>query len=266
MTEKTGIFVGIPKTREYKPFQDSLSDFLDEISKDYYVEVVEEQNRMRDDARNILIDDFLASDKDYLLFLDDDHSGHKPEMLETLINSNALFSSLKCYSRYFPFQITTVSHDLRYFDNHSLCVRNTMKGYSSCKFAGFGMALIKRELFDKIEKPYFECDKLGEREDNYFCDKLAEKDIFPIGCFDYTLDHNGINEDNILEVRQKGIKDFAFKQHQKDTLKRIQKYNIDNNVTLSHIQEGKLQVMDILLNNEINIINNEVVMVSPTGG
>ena len=262
-----GIFVGIPTVQEYKPFRESLSVFLEGIKTKHDVEVLEIKHHMRDNARNLIVDEFLISNKDYLLFLDDDHSGHTPEMLEALMKSNAMFCSMKCYARYYPFQITTMSKDIKFQDRHNLYVKNINKGYSPCIFAGFGMGLIKRELFSKIEKPYFQCNRIGEREDNYFCDKLIAVGIDPIGCFDYALTHMGIDDSNILHKRQIGIKDFVKTSNQKFVLANIQRAIKNKAVKVNEKSLGKLQVVDIMLNSDILIMDKkdntkEVVMVN----
>jgi len=253
----TGIFVGIPCTREYLPFRESLSVFLDGIKDKYDVEVLEMKYKNRDEARVAIVDEFLKGDKEFLLFLDDDHSGHTPEMLESLMNGNALFCSLKCYARYYPYQITTVTKDIKFQDNHNLYVKNTNKGYSPCIFAGFGMALIRRELFSKIDKPYFECDRIGEREDNYFCEKLIAAGIDPIGCFDYALPHDGIDDNTILHKRQVGIKKFVKDTNQKMALRRIQKAIEEDKVHVNDFCKGTLQVMDLMLNTDMKIMNSK---------
>lgn len=247
----TGIFVGIPRVHSYEPFQESLSAFLSSIRDKYDVELYEVRNKQRDDAREDIVAKFLESNKEYLLFLDDDHSGHKPEMLESLMKPNALVCSLKCYARYYPFQITICSKDIKYQDRNNLYVLNTEKGYSDCHFVGFGMALIKRELFEKIDKPYFKCNQIGEKEDNYFCENLTKNGIQPVGCFDFALPHCGIDDNTVLGFRQKGIKDFIKRQHQRYMIQRIQNGVNDGSVVLNEEANGKMQVADILLNTEI---------------
>ena len=253
----TGIFVGIPTVHDYKPFRESLSIFLDSIKTKYDIEVLEVKYHMRDDARNILVDEFLKSGKDYLLFLDDDHEGHKPEMLESLMNANALFCSMKCYARYYPFQITTVSHDIKFHDNHNLYIKNNNKGYATCKFMGFGMALIRKELFSLIDKPYFKCDMIGEKEDNYFCEKLIAKGIEPVGCFDYALSHQGINDDTILGKRQRGIIDFVKNVNQRLMIQRIKNAVKNKEVEINEYSKGRLELADLVLNNDIRIVDTE---------
>lgn len=257
MTGKLGIFIGIPTVHDYKPFRESLSAFLDSIKMKYDIEVLEIKHHMRDDARNIIADEFLASGKDYLLFLDDDHSGHTIEMLEALINTRALFSSMKCYARYHPFQITTVSKDIKYHDNNNIYFKNTNKGFAPCRFVGFGMALIDRALFNHIEKPYFKCDYKGEREDNYFCEKLIAKGIDPVGCFDFVLSHQGIDDSNIIEKRQKGIKEFVKEVNQRLTVKRIRKAIKEEGLKVNEESKGKLELIDILMNNDIRVVDKE---------
>jgi hypothetical protein len=80
------------------------------------------------------------------------------------------------------------------------------------------MTLIKREVFDKLDKPYFRVndyyhemlqdkDVAARATDQNFCDRLIEAGIRPIGCFDHTLIHRGIGKDNYMSYRKQDILD-----------------------------------------------------------
>ena len=245
------ILIGIPSTRDYAPFRESLPVFLEDLKKKHSIRVFEVKDKNRDRAREEIANNFLLGIEDYLLFLDDDHSGHKAEMVDALLKPDEMFVSMKCYARHFPYQLTTCSADKAFQDGSNLTVLKQIKGYSPCHFAGFGMALIKKEAFLKIDAPFFQCDKLGEKEDSYFCKKLLEKGIQPIGCFDYTLTHDGIDESTILETRQDGYKKFVSKQHRKELFRRCVNSMDKNNVKIPDAQRELIEAMDVALNYEV---------------
>lgn len=189
------IFIGIPSIRKDQRFIDSMDKFIPEVKKSHEVIVMEARDMKIDDARNFLTDKFLDTGFEYLLFLDDDHEGHSIEMLEALFRPQVMVCAIKCYSRGNPHTVTLMNYSglsderLKYQENP------TKSGYSRCDLVGFGMTLIKREAFGVITRPYFVCEN-NQKEDNYFCDKLVAKDLKPLGCFDYCLTHDGINESN----------------------------------------------------------------------
>ena len=211
----TKIFIGIPTIREYKPFKDSIKLLIPEIAKNYKVDVLEVKNAPIASARNIIADVFLERDCDYLLFLDDDHEGHTIEMFNDLIAPQEYVCAMKCYMKQFPYmsnilEYSNVDTSIYGFTDDTGKYKSIdyYSGYRFCDVVGMGMTLIKRETFDKIEKPYFD----GIKEDNYFCEKLGIAGIKPLGCFNHTLSHNGINEYNSEKLRSEEIERY-HKEH-----------------------------------------------------
>lgn len=205
------IFVGIPSGRSYKPFWDSMDSFIPLISKVHEVEVYTLRNKTIAEARNLIVDRFLKSDKDYLLFLDDDHSGHSIEMLNALINAKHDVVAVKCYTKEFPYNSNLMEYSG--VDHRALGLEegqgnyrpiDNRFGYGYCDLVGFGMTLVSRETFSKIEEPYFS-SKNNQKEDNYFCDKLVKKGIKPVGYFEDVLEHQGIGKYNAINLRNQGI-------------------------------------------------------------
>lgn len=209
------IFIGIPTSRVYKPFWESLSEFLPKLREKYKYEIFTISNKLIADARNEITENFLKSDKDYLLFLDDDHSGHTMEMFEAILNpilkNDSVMSGIRCFARNFPYPSNIQIYskvDRKAFglkeDQGKYIPIDMEKGYFYCDLIGFGMTLVTRKAFEIAGEPYF-IGKDNMREDNYFCDKLVEKGIQPVGCFDYTLEHGGIGIHNALILRDEGI-------------------------------------------------------------
>lgn len=234
------IFIGIPTTRDNFDFRESFSLFFREAKDRYEIESFKIGGLGRDEAREVIVSKFLLSDKDYLLFLDDDHTEHEVDMLDVLVESNVPVCAIKCYSRWFPYQCTCMivgSKNNNYFEE------SKTKGIHECYFVGFGMTLIKREVFDILDKPYFQCNENGEREDNYFCEKLIKNRIPPYGCFDYTLPHNGIDESNVMDLRKTNIGKYVAKQ---------QKIKVINNI-LAKKKDLTQDERDFLINEKEKI-------------
>lgn len=210
------IFIGIPSVRKYKPFVESMEVFIPSLIEKHTIEIYTVSNKSRAEARNSIVSRFLSSDKEYLLFLDDDHSGHKSDMvgalLDPLINNGRLVCAIKCYSREFPYFSNLAEYSGVNLEGGIGKYRpiDENKGYIECDLVGFGMTMIAREAFNRIKEPYFISNN-NCREDNYFCEKLVLSGSRPIGCFDYLLEHDGINEFNSIELRNKGIEELKNK-------------------------------------------------------
>jgi len=138
-------------------------------------------------------------------------------MLEALLKPDTYVCAIKCYSRYFPHFVTLMDKKKKRENGFDQALHKS--GYHPCEFVGFGMTLIKQEVFDYLRKPYFEANEENEREDTYFCTKLEEMGITPVGCFDHTLTHDGVNEETVEDFRVKnGIK-FIVKRKKEENLK-----------------------------------------------
>lgn len=198
------LLIGIPTCREDKNFWDSMAKFLPDANILFELEVIEVRNKPIADARNIIVDYFLSKDFEYLLFLDDDHSGHHMGMLYALLKNNYPICAMKCYARFFPHLCTLMNLSGLGTDKGKYQTKRNTEGYDECDLVGFGMTLIKRELFDKLDKPYFKSIN-NQKEDNYFCDSLIAKGIRPVGCFDYVCTHDGVDDSNVIHLRNTGL-------------------------------------------------------------
>lgn len=218
------IFLGIPSCRRYEPFWKSMEEFIPILSRQCDVIFCTVHNKTVAEARNMIVDMFLKSDADYLLFLDDDHRGHTLQMfnslLDPLLNNGSFMCGIKCRAKKFPYASNLLIYSK--VDEEKLGIKkgcgkympiNLHKGYAYCDLVGFGMTLISRETFNRIESPYFISDpEVGQgREDNYFCDKLVKIGKYPVGCFDYTLEHQGIGFHNADILYEQGLAELKKK-------------------------------------------------------
>lgn len=194
------IFLGIPSIRNDQAFRESMDKFIPQIVENHQVEAVEVRNRPIDVARNMIVDFFIEKDFDYLLFLDDDHSGHTSEMLEALLKPNEYVCAMKCYTKDFPYFCTLQDYSEADSEYGRYQEKNLNNGYAYCDLVGFGMTLIRKDTFEKLKKPYFA--SIGNcKEDNYFCDNLHFSGIKTMGCFDYVLTHAGVNDSTIEQKK-----------------------------------------------------------------
>lgn len=198
------IFIGIPSIREYQPFLNSMVSFVVDLHKKYSVRVFQVKNKKIDEARNIIVNEFLKSNCDYLLFLDDDHSGHTFNMFEDLMKADTYVCAVKCYWKDFPYLDSLLDYSGEELEMIKYKAKKVTAGFHSCDLVGFGMTLIKRETFDNLEKPYFICEN-NRKEDVYFCDNLIKQGIKPIGCFDYVLTHQGVDDTNKQSLFEEGM-------------------------------------------------------------
>ena len=205
------IFIGIPEHKPWQEFNDSLSQFLPIVKQSHDIEVYRVRGKSLVDAQNDIAEVFLASDKDYLLLLEEDHWGHTPAMLESLLKADTYMCAINYYSRHRG----KLSCLLQYTGNPDYRKKykelHYTDGIHDCDLAPFGMTLIKRETFDIINKPYFNINGYSDyidgvvATDQAFCDELISNGIYPKGCFDYVLTHRGITKDNYIELRKMDI-------------------------------------------------------------
>lgn len=199
------ILIGIPTAREYQPFWESMEGFFKAVNEKHQIQVVEARNRKVADARNIIVNKFLETDCDYLLFLDDDHSGHTLEMLDRLLEIDSDIVSMKCFQRLFPHPTNLMDFKKMGDDGIGDYTPKDLKsGYENCDVVGFGMALIKRSVINHMGWPYFlSIDNI--KEDLYFCNIAKTYGFNVVGCFDYTLTHDGVSEENVEILRRDGM-------------------------------------------------------------
>lgn len=198
------ILIGICSTREDEKFLASFNDFWNKALEFYNITVVWQYNQKLPDAQNHIAELFMEGRYDYLLLLDDDHSGHTVKMLHCLICAHSHMATIKTYSRHYPY----VTAAWNYLNENTTVPIERGEGYVECDLTGFPMTLISRETFKLLEKPYFRYYSDGERDwhsDVDFCKRLRDLGIKPIVCFQYTIGHDKITEENVNFYRHKEI-------------------------------------------------------------
>jgi len=207
---RSSVLVGVPIHEPDPRFLDSLPAFLKECKGHYDIELMQVSNKPLVDAQNMIADYFLSqTNHRFLLMLENDHYGHTRNMLKALLRSNALVCGMNYHSRHYPY----VSCLMRELPDRPQTERfagiNRTSGYQDVDLVGFGMTLIRREVFDKLSKPFFRLNEF-RGPDSYatdisFNDDLKKAGIKPVGCFEYTLPHRDITKENADEKRLEGM-------------------------------------------------------------
>lgn len=201
------ILIGIPTTRNFEPFWKSLDFFVTNAKEFYDIDMRIVNNESLGDAQNKITDYFLSRDYDYLLFMDDDHWGHTVSMLDCLIEADSYVAVIKSYARHYPY----ISTLLKYAKEPGVSIPiESAEGYHRIDIAGFPMTLIRRCVFEKLDKPYFREEEFLGRSwntDVNFCERLAKIGIKPVGCFQYCLNHDIVTQDNVHQLRYDGCKE-----------------------------------------------------------
>ena len=219
------IIVGVCSTRHDDRFWDSFFKFMKDCSVEYDINAIILKNQFLPYAQNSLADSMIMCRADYLLLLDDDQWGHTKEMLDCLINADAYVATMKTYSRHYPYCCALMA---KLNDNGLYVGIENGEGYKEVDMCGFPMTLIKRELFEKLEKPYFTAVEALDRNwhtDLPFYNRLAEIGIKPIGCFQHCLNHDKVTQDNVMQLRDdesrernnRVLLDALFLKHQEFT-------------------------------------------------
>lgn len=208
---KIKILVGYPTLNPDGRFLNSLSKFIKQSKKKYSIEVLPIVGKELVDAQNSIARYFLYNtEAEYLLLLEDDHYGHKVEMLDAMVKHNVEVTSINYYSRHFPYysclmrELSDRGQDARFAG------LGYTQGFEICDLSGFAMMLIKRSVFKVLDKPYFRLNKFGGpgsyATDIDFCDRLKLAGVAIWGCFDYCLAHRDITPENRMEKLIEGMK------------------------------------------------------------
>lgn len=212
------VYVGVCTTRSHDKFQSSFNRFTDELAEKHSVCITKIKDTFLPEAQNKLAKMFLSSGYDYLLLLDDDHWGHTLDMFNCLLGANSLMATIKSYSRHYPYSCALMKKV-----NGTYAGIENGRGYQPCDLTGFPMTLLRRQVFSLLGEPFFRPTKGDSRAwatDRDFCERLVEKGIHPVGCFQHCLPHDDITEDNVFKrrysERNKGnnIASYNLKNHQ----------------------------------------------------
>ena len=194
------IHIGVCKSRDDDRFKKSLTSFTDSLCGYYKHTLQIVENKYLPDAQNEIASSFLDSNSKYLLLLDDDHWGHTREMLDCMLNSNELVTTMRTYSRHYPY----VTAAWNWVNENTTIPIERGDGYVKVDLTGFPMTLIRREVFDLLDKPYFRPFENGTRtwhSDVDFFGRLAKRGVKPVVCYQHILNHDIVTPQTVESLR-----------------------------------------------------------------
>ncbi len=133
-------------------------------------------------VRNEIARQALDLGADYLLWIDDDHI-FPPDTGRRLLDRELPYVGINATTRGYPIRYTAWSKP-----GHMLITDDNSKGVQPVWRMGFGLCLLRREVFEKVEEPWFatpyvRVEDTGETyfqgEDIYFCDAAKEAGFTP---------------------------------------------------------------------------------------
>lgn len=218
MNKKIKIFMSLPTNGFVVDSQEHILRELQDTYRDH-VEFVYPIAKVRrifhDFARNMLVEDFLASDCDVMWFLDSDITPNK-QILDLIA---CHWDKWQVAGATYPIFMTPPGGDIPevvftcYQKNEqtgALALNAVPKeGVGFVDGLATGCLFIKREVFSQLEKPYFEFKfhpetrALEEGEDLGFCRKLAQLGIKVFTDFTMVCKHQKTVD--LLEVNNYAI-------------------------------------------------------------
>lgn len=207
------IFIGIPCYEPLEEFELSLSAFLHECADEYSLTVCRVYGKKLVDAQNDIATQFMASDCEYLLMLEDDHAGHTKQMLNDLVESGYDMCGNYYYSRHYPYVVIPVPlKDPSDPTEWSMTTIKPNTKFAEMGLCGFGMTLLKRRVFELLDKPYFNRNvykdgstQRGYATDQDFCIRLHKLGLTVGGSYATCLSHRGIDDTTVHEFRDKDV-------------------------------------------------------------
>lgn len=170
------IMIGIPfgRTMDYQAVQSLLQLANLRGPNEYVFALV--SNSLVYDAREKIAQLFLESECEFLFFLDSDMTFH-PQTVDLLVRHNLQFVTAKAFKRVAPFM--PCFYTRARYENGKPELQVPIEygaGLLPIEGAGLACALIRRDVFEQLESPYFfPLPNMGE--DLAFCLKLQEAGV-----------------------------------------------------------------------------------------
>ena len=209
------LLIGLAINKPDLRFLTSLSTLLSELGKKpehYRVEVLEIKDKQLVEAQNLIAEHFINNDFDYLLFFENDNWGFNLQYLKALLRLNTSVASMHYHSRHFPYYSCLMRVLNPDSPSEKFVGYTDTSGSHEVDMSGFGMMLIKKQVFNRLSKPFFRINEYGGpgcyATDQAFSEDLLKIGIKPVGCFDYCLGHRDVTPENVMELRIQGIKNF----------------------------------------------------------
>ena len=178
----------------------------------------------------------LYKEASHIFFIDDDMVVPPNAIVKLLSHDVPIVGGL-----YFGRNAPHLPIAYRYvLDNQWIPITEFCAGLQVVDAVGFGCTLIKREVFEKMERPYFEfSDKMGE--DMYFCEQAKKLGYTILLDADVSCAHLAtveITRQHFEAYKQQGL---TFQQHDEYNLAEMSREVIPYRPNRSHL---KALVMD----------------------
>lgn len=210
------ILLCIATVKPCRRFLESLPVFLRDTAGDYSIDTKWVWDKKLVDAQNEFAEYFMSGSWDYMLTIEDDHWDFSKEMLDACIKGDSDVVAISYRSRHFPFEVIPMKlNEITSNNSRRFTGMKEKDGYHEADLCGFGFTLIKRHVFEKLDRPYFclNTDKyIGvgtHATDIDFCARVQEAGMKVIGCFDHRLNHREITE----EAYQAMVVDGVIAKH-----------------------------------------------------
>lgn len=164
------------------------------------------------EAQNEFAEYFMQGNWDYLLTIEDDHWDFSKAMLDACVKGDSDVVAISYRSRHFPFEMIP----MRLTEVQANGVRRFTglkhkSGFHDADLCGFGFTLIKRRVFEKLDKPFFRLNNQtyvgvgAHATDIDFCERVQKLGLKVVGCFDHLLPHREITEDAYNSMLVDGV-------------------------------------------------------------
>jgi len=162
------VLVGVP-TEEYARRAD-FYDYLHHLNRSVDTLIFIPHDRSPAHGRNLIVEEARRNNCTHVCFIDDDMA-FKPDVLDKLLRHDVDVVSGLYFQRTYPHQ--PLVFDSFDEDGNAFFIYlddNKPEGLINIVAAGLGFCLIKLDVFDRLQKPYF---RLGELDPEQWSDDIG---------------------------------------------------------------------------------------------
>lgn len=176
------------------------------------IELLQMQGTLIFTQREKLGEEALACGADYLMWVDSDMRFPK-DTLEEMLKHNVDIVGVNATTRREPIKPTAVNLVIKNEEEHSWIPIDSLNanGIEKCTAVGFGLTVIKADVFKKVSRPWFNVIWSDHGaiigEDIHFCIKCQDTG------YDVYVDH-----DTSRQIGHIGTRSFGWKDIQNGTL------------------------------------------------
>lgn len=199
----------------------SFLKLIENIEKKINYNFINTRNYPVHHSRDFIVEQFLKKESDYLLFLDSDMV-FPSDMVSELLLIDADISSGVSFKKVYPYEPTIYKKS----EDRYQSINNYEEGkVIEVDATGMACCLIKRKVFERIQPPWFEFEKLKDRylgEDLTFCRKAKEVGFNIKVNTKIIVPHiGGVIDDKVFQGIRHNLTEFQSKNIVKTLLENI---------------------------------------------